>query len=148
MNLQESIRRILREEISQKGRDKLIKMIKTIGIKKTAKAVGGTDNLMKILNIDSPMKFLHLFDDLDVVQSEENPYFTLFRYEKGKNMMIYNKKNEDVYINYEEIWKPLIVVGLFNPDIQELTSEWLSNVYNLRGAKTVPLLGRPTMDAI
>ena len=82
------------------------------------------------------MEFLHLFDDLDVVQSEENPDLILFRYEKGKNMMIYNKKNEDVYINFEEIWKPLFDVGLFNPDIQELTKTWLDEVYNLRGVTT------------
>lgn len=122
--------------------------IKDFGIKDTAELVNGLDNLFEILNINSPMEFLHLFDDLDVVQSEENPDFTLFRYEKGKNMMIYNKKNEDVYINFEEIWKPLLDVGIFNPDIQELTSEWLSNVYNLMGVKTLPLLGRPTIDAI
>jgi len=122
--------------------------IKDFGIKDTAELVNGLDNLLEILNINSPMEFLHLFDDLDVVQSEENPYFTLFRHKKGKNMMIYNKKNKDVYINFEEIWVPLLDVGLFNPDIQELTREWLSNVYNLRGVKTLPLLGRPTIDAI
>lgn len=115
--------------------------IKDFGIKDTPELVNGLDNLFEILNINSPMEFLHLFDDLDVVQSEENPDFTLFRYEKGKNMMIYNKKNEDVYINFEEIWKPLLDVGIFNPDIQELTSEWLSNVYNLMGVKTLPLPG-------
>jgi hypothetical protein len=136
MNLQESIKRILREEISQKGRDKLINMIKTIGIEKTAKSVLGTDNLYKILNINSPMKFLHLFDDLDVVQSEEIPDWTLYRYKPNHNLIIYDRKNKTVYINYEEIWKPLLDVGLFNSDIEGLTKEWLSEVYNLSGVTT------------
>jgi len=122
--------------------------IKDFGIKDTAELVNGMDNLFEILDINSPMEFLHLFDDLDIIQSEENPDFILFRYKKGKNMMIYNKKNKDVYINFEEIWKPLLDVGLFNPDIQELTREWLSDVYNIRGVTTLPLLGRPTIDAI
>ena len=51
MNLQEHIRRILREEISQRAKDKLIDMIKTIGINKTAKSVGGLKRLFSILDI-------------------------------------------------------------------------------------------------
>jgi hypothetical protein len=38
-----------------------------------------------------------------------------------------------VYINYEEIWEPLLDAGLFDPDIKELIKEWLSSVYNIRG---------------
>jgi len=132
-NLYESIRKTLREKISQRGRDKLINMIKTIGIEKTAKSVGGTDNLYEILNINSPMDFLHLFDDLDVVQSEENPDITLFRYKPKHNLMIYDRKSKIVYINYHEIWKTLLDAGLFNPDIKELIKEWLFSVYNIRG---------------
>jgi hypothetical protein len=49
MNLQESIRRVLREESIQ---DSLFDMIKTDGFKKAAKAVGGGKRLMKILNLD------------------------------------------------------------------------------------------------
>ena len=111
----------------------LKQQIKNFGIKDTAELVNGFDNLMEILNINSPMKFLHLFDDLDVVQSEEEPDFTLFRYKPTHNLMIYDRKNKIVYINYELIWKPLFDTGLFNPDIEELTKEWLSSVYNLRG---------------
>ena len=107
--------------------------IKDFGIKDTAELVNGFDNLMEILNIDSPMKFLHLFNDLDQVQSEEEPNFTLFRYKPKKNLMVHNRKNKTVYINYKEIWKPLFDTGLFDPDIKKLTKEWLSSVYNLRG---------------
>ena len=49
MNLQESIRKVLREESIQ---DSLFDMIKTDGFKKAAKAVGGGKRLMKILNLD------------------------------------------------------------------------------------------------
>ena len=106
--------------------------IKDFGIKDIAGLVG-FDNLMKILNIDSPMKFLHLFDDLEQVQSEETPDWTLFRYKPKNNLIIYDIKNKTVYINYEEIWEPLLDAGLFDPDIKELIKEWLSSVYNIRG---------------
>lgn len=52
MNLQESIRKILREEISNRGKDKLIHMIKTRGVILTSKMVGGLENLSKALNFD------------------------------------------------------------------------------------------------
>ena len=107
--------------------------IKDFGIKDTAGLVNGFDNLMEILNINSPMEFLHLFDDLEQVQSEETPDWTLFRYKPKNNLIIYDRKNKTVYINYEEIWEPLLDAGLFDPDIKELIKEWLSSVYNIRG---------------
>jgi hypothetical protein len=59
MNLQESIRRVLKEESIQ---DSLYDMINTDGFKKAAKAVGGGKRLMKILNIDDedPVSYTHL----------------------------------------------------------------------------------------
>jgi len=119
-----------------KLKQSLKQQIKDFGIKDTAELVNGFDNLIEILNIDSPMKFLNLFDDLDVVQSEMDPDWTLFRYKPKHNLMVHNRKNKIVYINYEEIWKPLLDAGFFDPDIKELTKEWLSSVYNLRGVTT------------
>ena len=122
-----------------KFKENLKQEIKNFGIKDTAKLVSGFDNLMEILNIDSPMKFLHLFDDLEQVQSEENPDWTLFRYEPKHNLMIYDRKYDNVYINYDEIWKILDdVFNLNTPEIQELINEWLFEVYNLRGITPFP----------
>jgi hypothetical protein len=122
-----------------KFKENLKQEIKNFGINDTAKLVNGFDNLMEILNIDSPMKFLHLFDDLEQVQSEENPDWTLFRYEPKHNLMIYDRKYDNVYINYDEIWKILDdVFNLNTPEIQELINEWLFEVYNLRGITPFP----------
>jgi len=122
--------------LESKFEQNLKQSIKDFGVKDTAELVNGFDNLMEILNIDSPMKFLHLFNDLDQVQSEEEPDFTLFRHKPKHNLMIHDRKNKIVYINYEKIWKPLLDIGLFDTDIKELTKEWLSSVYNLRGVTT------------
>jgi hypothetical protein len=122
--------------LESKLKQSLKQQIKNFGIKDTAELVNGFDNLMEILNINSPMEFLHLFDDLDVVQSEMDPNLTLYRYKPKHNLMIHDRKYKIVYINYEEIWEPLLDVGLFNPDIRELTKEWLSEVYNIRGVTT------------
>ncbi len=124
--------------LESKFEQNLKQSIKDFGVKDTAELVNGFDNLMEILNIDSPMKFLHLFNDLDQVQSEEEPDFTLFRYKPTHNLMIYDRKDKIVFINYEEIWKPLFDTGLFNPDIKELIRGWLFSVYNIRGVTPIP----------
>lgn len=117
--------------------NRLEKVLKQSGTEKTIKLLGGRENFCKVFNIESPMDFLHLFDDLEQVQSEEKEDWTLFRYKKGHNFMIYDRKSEDVYINYDEIWSFLNdKFGLNYTEIQSLTEEWLDEVYNLRGVTT------------
>lgn len=50
------IKKIIKEELSSR-QEKILSMIKTIGIVSTSNAVGGFDNLNKILNLD--------LDDID-----------------------------------------------------------------------------------
>jgi hypothetical protein len=48
--------------------------------------------------------------------------------------MVYNRENDYVYINYDEIWSVLgDKFGLNYSEIQDLTKRWLDEVYNLRG---------------
>ena len=132
--MKQLIRKILKEESL---RHTLIDDIKNNSIKETSELVGGIDNLFKVLNVNSPMDFLHLFDDLDQVQSKEEKDWTLFRYKPKHNLMVYNTKNETVYINYDDIWLVLEDhFGLKYSEIQKLTMKCLSEVYNLRGVKT------------
>ena len=120
-----------------KRNELLINMIKNEGWESAAEMVGGVENLKRVIGIETPMDFLNLFNDLDIVQSEENPHLTLFRYEKGKNKMVYNRKNDEVYINYDAIWGFLQDgFGFESDETQELTENWLSETYNLRGVTT------------
>ena len=114
--------------------DSLVDMIKTDGWEPAVELVGSPKNLMKLLKIKTPMDFLNLFNDLGIVQSEERPDWTLFRYVKGNNMFIYNKENGDAYVNYDDIWSFLEKsFGLKYNEIQGLIKDWLGEVYNLRG---------------
>jgi DNA-binding transcriptional ArsR family regulator len=80
------------------------------------------------------MEFLHLFDDLDVVQDEKDQDLTLFRYKPKYKLMVYDRENGQVYVSYEDIWIFLKSnFGLNRTEIQELIKEWLDEVYNLRG---------------
>ena len=114
-------------------RDDLIQMIKDEGWDSATELVGGSKNLIKLIGVNTPMDFLHLFDDLNVVKSEENSKMTIFRYKPEHNLMIFDLKNRIVYTDYDNIWSVLEdVFDLNKVEIYELTKEWLSEVYNLR----------------
>ena len=119
-------------------RQDLIQQIKEDGWKSASELVGGYENLKKLVGFKTPMDFLHLFDDLNVINSEEKPNLTLFRYEIGNKLMVYNSVNNVVYINFNKIWRGLEIVffELNDFEIQELTQEWLYEVYDLRGVTT------------
>ena len=128
--------------ITENKVERLKGLIKTNGVNQVIDLMGGFDTFYKVMNIEGPMDFLQLFDDLEVVQSEENQNLTLFRYKKGNNLMIYDRINEVVYISYREIWSFLVdKFGLNDSETQSLTQEWLGEVYNLRGVTTKELLG-------
>ena len=111
--------------------------IKNFGIKDTAELVGDIGNLIKLLNIETPMDFLHIFNDLDVVKSKEKPDWILFRYKPKKNLMVYISKSKKLHINYYEIWNVLAYLTKNNySEILQLLQNWLSEVYNLKGVIT------------
>lgn len=123
--------------ITENKIEKLKHLIKRQGVKNVVQLMGGFDTFCKVMKIDGFMDFLHLFDDLEVVQSEEKEHWTLFRYKKGNNLMIYDRKNKEVYISYKEIWSFLEdKFDLTKPVAQVVTKKWLGEVYNLRGIAT------------
>jgi hypothetical protein len=120
-----------------KIKTKIHEYVKKYGLKK-CKEIFGVKVLFTIGFNNDPMEYLNLFNDLDVVQSIEKENWTLFRYEKGNNLMVYDRKNEHVYINYNQIWSVLRNdFGLDYDETQQVTKEWVGIVYNLRGDTTL-----------
>ena len=123
-----------------KFKDTIKLSLKELGTNLTIDNVGGWDNFCNVMNIEGSIDFLHLFDDLDVVQSDEKENFTLFRYKKGDNLMIYDRISEEVYISTYDIWSFLDdKFDLTYSVIQGVTKKWLGEVYNLRGITTKPV---------
>jgi len=128
---------IITEEQQNSIKTKLQKMVKKLGWRKTANAVNGPKNLAQLAFNNDPFDFLNLFNDFDITQSEEAPSWILYRYKKYENLMVYDKKNEIVYINYYVIWSFLEDgFGLNYEEIQGITKEWLVETYNLKGVTT------------
>ena len=110
-------------------------IIKDDGWETVAKFVGGINNLKKLVGIETPMDFLNIFNDLDVVQSKKNPDSTLFKDKNGNNLMVHN--NGNVNIDYYNIWLFLGEgFGLDFYETKKLTELWLSDAYNLEGTRT------------
>jgi hypothetical protein len=119
-----------------KIKSKIHEYVKKYGIQK-CREIFGDKVLFTIGFNNDPMEFLNLFNDLEVFQSEQNEDWTLFRYEKGKNLMIYDRKNDYVYISSQQIWSVLRNdFGLNYGDTKRLTERWLEMTYNLRGVTT------------
>jgi hypothetical protein len=125
------VKRVIKENNTKM---ELINTIKDEGFSSASEMVGGPKNLLKLLSIKTPMEFLHLFDDLNVVQSEENSNWDLYGYEPTYNIMLYDRKSKYVYVTSDNIWSVLDNnFGLNYSEIQELIKVWLGEVYNLRG---------------
>jgi len=116
--------------------DKLKNIVKNVGPKQASDIVGGAENLLKLAFNDEPMEFLHLFDNFDVVQSEEMSNWILFRYKKGENLMIYDKKENVFFISYIKFWAFLQNFYSEN-EIKLIIKKWLSEIYNLNGIGVV-----------
>ena len=127
---------IISENQVDKIKSKIHEYVKKYGLEK-CREIFGDKVLFTIGFNNDPMEFLNLFNDLDVVQSIKKENWTLFRYEKGKNLMVYDRKNGYVYIDYDQIWLVLRDdFGLTMSETEQVTEEWVGVVYNLRGVTT------------
>ena len=137
-DLKKIVKRVIKEEKLSK-QDILKKHVLKNGWEEVANRVGGFDILYKHAFNNDYNEFLNLFNDLEVVQSEQEPNWMLYRFEKGDNMMVYDKKNKDVHINYDIIWSFFKDgIGLKYDETQIIMKKWLDEVYNLRGVIPFP----------
>ena len=132
--MKERIRNILKEESLKKT---LIDMVQEGGVYSTEGLVGGVENLLEILNIETPMEYLYLFNDLEMVKDPEWPNLILFKNKSKHNIMLYILKQEEIYIHVEIVW--YFLMNYFNMsyyEVQGLTKEWLSDIYNIKFVNT------------
>ena len=140
------VKRIIKEEKLSK-QDVLKKHVLKNGWKEVAERIGGFDNLYKHAFNNDYNEFLKLFSKLDVVQSEEKPDLMLYRFEKGDNIMIYDKENDYVYINNDVIWSFFDHgIGIKYSEILDIMMKWLHDVYNLRGVIPISNVFRMYFD--
>ena len=131
--MEDLIRRIIKEEISNRRQERLMNIIKNNGVDSAIKVVGGINNLFRILDINSPMDFLHLFDDLKIIKDTK---FLWFVDKRDQQIMVYDRKLNYNYINQRKILDILTsFFGLNFKDVNNLVIEWVRNSYGLNVTK-------------
>jgi hypothetical protein len=136
---------VISENQIEKIKSKIHEYVKKYGFEKS-REIFGDKVLLTIGFNNNPMEFLNLFNDLDVVQSEDFPnQYMLFRYEEGKNLMVYDRKNDLIYINYNQIWSVLRKdFNLNHSGIEQTIMNWLSESYGLIVSRVDRLIHSPT----
>jgi len=106
MNLQESIRRILREETENTSlQDKLLQVIKSRGVKRASKLVGGVERLFRIIDMkgtQDDMVFIVkaiLEHDLNEPMCNFNVSKTLHSIKTFVNVPLPDPNNLDAWVN-------------------------------------------------
>ena len=97
---------------------------------------------MKLIITDSKLEKAAIkwlndnYGDLEPYETEK--YSDYIFYRKGNEIIFdYNKKNGNVYVNYEEIWSFFeSFFGMEYEQIQEITKIWVEERYNLRVTTT------------
>jgi hypothetical protein len=130
MNLQEQIRRILKEESLKQT---LIDEIKTQGWFNVSQYVGGDENLKKITEIHNSRQFMKLFSDLTKKQSEEHSNAILYKNKIGMNIFIHREFSKNTYFNEDLVYGPLAVFleTRFIGDRDNFLKEWVRKNYDL-----------------
>jgi hypothetical protein len=132
MNLQESIKRIIKEESLKSD---LIYKIKNDGWFDVSPYVGGDDNLKKVTDIHSALGFMKLFSDLKGVVSEQEPQMVLYKNENGENVFVIINRGDRIilYVNYNLIYRPLKVFleTDTNMKTREFLQKWFKNKYGI-----------------
>jgi hypothetical protein len=136
---------VISENQIEKIKSKIHEYVKKYGFEKS-REIFGDKVLLTIGFNNDPMEFLNLFNDLDVVQSEDFPnQYMLFQHEKGKNLMVYDRKNDLIYINYNQIWSVLRKdFNLNHSGIEQTIMNWLSESYGLIVSRVDRLIHSPT----
>ena len=96
----------------------------------------------KVIVTDKPLREVCIdwlnknFSNMDIVESKDKPESILYRYVANDNILIWDKKDNHVYVSIDKIWSFFQICFMGYDEIQELTQDWLSESYNLKGVTT------------
>jgi hypothetical protein len=125
--------RIVKQVIKENERkDTLINMIKEDGWMSVSEIVGGSDNLKRLSEIDTPMKYLNLFNDLNSMTDDVRPSWEMFFYYENDPIMMLisnNSEGNKTYMSVEFMKTFLTTFDLTKEDSKEYIKNWLSNSY-------------------
>jgi hypothetical protein len=85
------------------NKEVLKSMVKKIGWKTVSDLLGGPKVLAEVVFNNDPMEYLNVFNGLDVVRSEQDKEYILFRVSKGNNIMLLHESSTVLYVSYSKV---------------------------------------------
>ncbi len=74
------------------------------------------------------------YSGMEAVKSKDSRGYVLYRYEPKDNFLLYNPKNKMVQVRYDSICEFFEEYFCLNrQEIKDITEDWMSNSYNLKG---------------
>jgi hypothetical protein len=109
------------------NKEVLKSMVKKIGWKTVSDLLGGPKVLAEVVFNNDPMEYLNVFNGLDVVRSEQDKEYILFRVSKGNNIMLLHESSTVLYVSYSKV-KSFLESGfnMDNKSIRKLINVWMS----------------------
>ena len=142
MNLQESIRRVLREEYTVRQM-KLLTIASKVGLLKTAEMVGGVEDLMNMLGdefLTTNNKIKIIKEVVETTDYEHDPYITLMdmnenpivlKDEDGELSQIEMINKEDVTVFHYGGYKYSQILDESYMSYEELPKDVLDDIFNM-----------------
>jgi hypothetical protein len=128
MNLQEHIRRVIREESL---RQTLKDDVKEFGYEETAKYVGGSENLAKLAFDNDPFEYLNTIKETFNFVKNDIKDWVLIKDNRGNTLMVYIPSNQSLFVNKDLVWKFMwIGFNLIYKDVQDGITKWFEDEYN------------------
>jgi hypothetical protein len=132
MNLQENIKRILKEETS--GKNRIKDMVLNLGWKTTAEMVGGFDNLYQRTFNGSSKGFMDLYSNLEIEDGysvEGNYKFKSLKL-NGNEIIRINERDNQGMISRDKIWSFFVEFGWTYYEIDTFLRRWLNKTYGFK----------------
>jgi hypothetical protein len=128
MNLQEHIRKVLKEEsLKQTLKDQ----VKEFGYEETAKYVDGLENLAKLAFDNDPFEYLNTLKETFNFVKNDIKGLIFIKDNNGKILMVYVPEREMLVVNNDLVWKFLWDgFDLDYEDVNGIIAEWFEDEYN------------------
>ena len=117
--------------ITENQQEKLIQqLVKSGGYKTTLRIIGSPEKVIELGFNNDPNEFIRMFDNMEVRKLKS----TLWVYSlNGRNIMLYNPRKKEVFVDYNDFFEPLYVDFNLEKDvIREITKNWLLEKYKIK----------------
>jgi hypothetical protein len=96
MNIKENIRKVLREDRSERLKSKIINTIKNVKIDTVVSSVGGDGKFTQLLDLNNVDQFLNMFKNMEVV---DDVNYESVKFRDGVTYFVFVEEDKILYVD-------------------------------------------------